>query len=254
MMKRMVLGLLIASASHCMYGQDLEQKHQVTVNKFIDNIEKARVAEIASSIVFPFEREYPIPSIKTKQEFIQRFDEMFDDVMVKKITQSNAAKDWTALGWRGIMLNDGDLWLSYEGNLIGLNYQSSFEKKSIEKFISDDTKNIHASLSDYYRPVCVLKTATHIIRIDALADAEFRYASWPIGGTMADKPDLVINKGEYSRQGSGGNHRYQFKNSGYIYEFFFNVMEDEDDSGPVVLNIYNAGKKVKTQKASQVQP
>ncbi len=60
---------------------------------------------IAALIRYPLKRRYPIPDIKNEAEFINRFDEVFNDELVAVIGSSNINTDWEKVGSRGIMLN-----------------------------------------------------------------------------------------------------------------------------------------------------
>ena len=72
---------------------------------------------------------------------------------------------------------------------------------------------LHASLTDYAELVRYFRTQRFRVRIDRMADGSFRYASWPIGGTMADKPDLVVGGGRYDED----DDCHVFTNNGYTY-------------------------------------
>ena len=249
MINRFLITLLIITNSlNGIYGQDLKKDYQKLVSNFIDCIKMDKKEKIASMISYPFDREYPIPSIKNKQEFLSRFNDIFDDNFKKIIIKSNPSKDWSEMGWRGIMLNNGDLWLDFKGRLIGVNYQSEFEKKLKVNLIADDKKNLHPSLSQFSRPLYILETSKFRIRIDDLGNNKYRYASWPINKPMTDKPDIVLQNGQFIADGSGGNCSYQFKNGDYLYECSIIVM-GEDDSPPAFLTISKGDKDILNQKA-----
>jgi hypothetical protein len=40
---------------------------------------------------------------------LKRFDEVFDDALLKNIVNSDIEKDWDDVGWRGIMMSRGGL-------------------------------------------------------------------------------------------------------------------------------------------------
>ena len=62
-------------------------------------LDKDRISNLIS---YPLERGYPIPSIDSKKELLSRFDEVFDYNLIKLISNSDASKDWSQVGWRGI--------------------------------------------------------------------------------------------------------------------------------------------------------
>ena len=234
------------------FGQELKKEYQGFVTNFIDCIKKDQKEKVADMISYPFEREYPIPSIKNKQEFLNRYNEIFDDSLKQMIIKSNPATDWSDVGWRGIMLYQGDVWLDLDGRLIGVNYQSKSERTLKEKLIKNDKENIHSSLSQFEKPLYVLETSKFRIRIDDLGNNNYKYASWSINKSMADKPDLVLINGEFVAEGSGGNHSYIFKNADYIYECSIIVL-GEENSPPAMLTIYKGDKEVLSQRATIIK-
>lgn len=234
------------------YGQELKKEYQKLVSNFIDYIKADNKEKVADLVAFPFKKEYPIPSIKNKQEFIHRYKEIFDDSVKQIIIKSNPATDWTEMGWRGIMLNQGDIWLDIDGRLLGVNCQSKFEKKLQNKLIAEDKNSIYPSLSKFYLPICILETSKFRIRIDELDNYKFRYASWALNKPMSSKPDLVLYNGQYIPYGTGGNHSYQFKNGEYIYKCFISVMREED-APPAILTILKGNKEILNQNATIIE-
>lgn len=68
---------------------------------------------------------------------------------------------------------------------------------------------------------------------------------------MSDKPDIIIEKGEFKPDGNGGNHSYIFKSGGFIYKCSI-VILGEDNSPPAYLTIYKGEKEVFSDKANIV--
>ena len=98
------LPLFFASNIHA-----LEQKYHESVLPVIAAFKTQDRAAIAALIRYPLKRLYPIPDIKNEAEFINRFDEVFDDELVAVIGSSNINTDWDSVGWRGIKIG----WLRY---------------------------------------------------------------------------------------------------------------------------------------------
>lgn len=247
MIKKIIIGFFILINSFCSVhaqGNELEKKYQVFVSKFIDFVKANNKEGIANLISYPFYREYPIPSIKNKQEFCSRYNDIFDDRLIQLIVKSDTAKDWSSVGWRGIMLLDGVLWMSEDGKLSSINYQSSEEKVLKEKLISIDKNNIHLSLSNFAKPICVLKTSKFRIRIDDLGNENYRYASWSKNKPMKEKPDLVLKNGELEVSGTIRDQIYRFKNGNYVYECYIGA--------EIELTIYKNGKQISSQDAELI--
>ena len=206
---------------------------------------------ISKRIKYPLKRETPIPSVKNKADFIKRYNQIFDAVLIGKITKSNPAKDWSEMGWRGIMLNEGDLWVDTDGKITAINYQSKAEEQLKNSLIANQKKTVNSSLSKFKEPVAILETSKFRIRIDDLGNNNFRYASWSIKNKMTDKPDLIIENGVFIADGSGGNHHYEFKKGDFRYECHFTVL-GEKNSAPATLIIYQLGKQILSQNAKIV--
>ena len=247
-MKKLTIALLLILCANNDYAQEDTSYKEVVAN-FINCIKYNRRAKLATMVSYPLSRQYPLPEIKTKDEFLKRYDEVFDTKLVKAISTSSIGKDWGPVGWRGIMFLSGQVWLDDDGKLIAVNYQSSAEKDQRLMLIRNDRAALHESLRIYKEPICILETSKFRVRIDEITDGNYRYASWPIKNKMNSKPDLVIENGKVEFDGSGGNHTYHFKNAGYAYDCDIIVM-GEDDSPPAMLTISKGNKTLLSQKAT----
>jgi len=247
-----ILGLVLSAAS--VYGQQdlLPAKYQPVVHSFIDAAKNKDHQTIVNRIAYPLKREYPLAAISGPQEMLTRFDEVFDSTLLDTIAQSRAEQDWQAMGWRGIMLGSGKIWMDYDGNIIAVNYQTALEAKLASKLIAKQKNTLHPSLKEYQRPVLMWQTEKFTIRIDQLNNGKYRYASWAKGNPISDKPDLVLKNGEVKFDGSGGNHSFQFQSGPYQYECQVTVV-GTSDSPPGVLMIYKNGVLVVDQPVLKVQ-
>jgi hypothetical protein len=223
------------------------------IKEFIGNIKDQNMEELCNRISFPFERKYPLPDIKSKEEFLKRYHEVFDDSLINMIVHSNPDSDWSAVGWRGIIFLNGALWLGYEdGGLIGVNYQSEFEIKRWAELIELEKKDLYPSIREFEEPILLLETNKYRIRIDDLGKYNYRYVSWPIKNSMREKPEFILGKGKLKFEGSGGDHSYKFRNGDYVYDCSFNVT-GPDEIPPAMLTIYKRGKVISTQVAKIIR-
>ncbi len=126
MKKLLYLSIAIFWISNAI-GQDLKPEYQKFIKIFINNVKNNKKEAVADIVRYPLKRENPITSIKNKAEFIKRYDEIFDVALKNEIIKSNPAKDWSEVGWRGIMLNQGTIWFETDGQLRSINYQSKSE-------------------------------------------------------------------------------------------------------------------------------
>lgn len=247
---KIILAVLVFNFSF-LNAQDLKPEYQKFISKFIQEVKKNDKEAIAKRIKFPLKRDYPIPAVKDKADFVNRYNQIFDRVLIEKITKSNPAKDWSEVGWRGIMLNQGDLWIDTDGRIISINHQSDEELKLKNSLIAAQKKNVNSSISNFKEPVAILETSKFRIRIDDLGNNNYRYVSWSVKKKMSDAPDLVIENGVFFADGTGGNHHYEFKKGNFKYECHFTVL-GEKNLAPAALLVYQSGKEILSQDAKIV--
>lgn len=199
-------------------SDELKVSQIENIQKTIKAFQENDIEYISNNLIkYPLKRQYPIPSIKNQEELKKRFSEVFDDELIKEIKNSKI-EDWSEMGWRGIMLNQGTLWLNFDQIIIAINYQSDFEKRLRENLIKQDKEQLHSSLKDFIEPTYKIKTKNFLIRIDTIDDSKYRYSSWKIGRSQSSKPDLVLLNGEIEYQGTIGYQYFTFKNRNYTYE------------------------------------
>ena len=234
--------LITPQKAFSLEGEDFE-----LVNNFKNAFLKSDKHEIAKFIRFPLSRERPIPSIDTPEELVKRFEEVFDDKLSNLIKNSNIHKDWQTVGWRGIMLNNGALWIDYDGKVRTINYQSEIEKAIKNRLIKTEKKKIHNSIREFNEPVLDWKTKQFRVRIDEIGEYRYRYAAWSKDQSPLTKPNLVIDNGKRVPEGSGGNHYYEFKNRSYIYKVY--VFVSGTTETPIgILEVFKKDKQLLSEK------
>ena len=250
-MKKLLYVLLIGIMVQNISGQDLRPEYQKFIKKFIDNVKNDRKEVVAEAIKYPLRRENPIPSIKNKTEFVKRYDEIFDTKLKTEISQSNPAKDWSEVGWRGIMLNQGTLWMDTDGKVFSIIYQSKVENDIKSKLIASEKSKLHPSITKFKEPQIIIETSKFRVRIDDLGNDNYRYASWSVKQLMSEKPDLIITNGKWFHDGTGGNNHYDFKKGNFLYQCYITVLGTKD-SAPASLTIYQNGREILNQDAKIV--
>lgn len=212
------------------------------VAQFISYVKNDDINAIASTTKYPLSRKYPLPDITSSTEFTTQYDDIFDSDLKEKILESDPVNDWKTVGYRGIMLHNGTLWLDTEGNLIAVNSISDVEQNKRDALIEKDKASLHESLKDFDEPVAIMETKRFRIRIDEV-DEKYRYASWETQQKQSKKPDLIINGGEVIMDGSGGNHYYSFKNEDFTYQC--HVIHLGAATSPLgILIINKSGKEI----------
>ena len=223
------------------------------VARFMKTFSDGDREKIANHIVFPLPREYPVPPIE-REEFIDRYDEVFDDPLTS-IISSSTLNDWSTnlinnrrswmewldsriygppianyLTWDG-----GALSLEYSGKISWIYYSSEYETQERERLlrlrdnlIQEERRELHGSLREYETPILEWETETYRVRIDQLRDGKYRYAAWKVERSHADEPDLTLDNGEITLSHDtyvcghelGGGHGviYSFTSGEYLYE------------------------------------
>ncbi len=222
-----------------------------SITALISLFRERNIDKISNKIIFPLRRAYPVPSIKNQEEFKRRFNEVFDKTLIERIAHSKP-EQWSDVGWRGIMLDDGVLWISEDDGMItAVNYQSDFEKKRRTELILTEKRNLHASLKNFESPAYRIKTDSYLIRIDELTANKYRYASWKTGENESSEPDIVLKNGKLEFQGSGGNHMITFVNGNYLYKVYRNII-GEENRPEITLIIEKDGEIILTQDGTLI--
>jgi len=211
----------------------LEPAQVQPVQHFIDCIKTRNIPELFKLMPNGLRRRVPIPPISSQKDLAQRFDEVFDPALVQMIVHSDIQKDWSVVGWRGIMFENGLIWLSSDaGKIECVNYQSDAEKKKWEYWVRLDKEKLYPTLRHYSEPVLEWETTHFHIRIDSLSNEKFRYAVWKAGKSTSSKPDLVLNNGVRFVEGTMDLTYYVFKNRDTVYIVFYAPLGGLPDDAP----------------------
>lgn len=240
-----VIAISVVTATTAL-GQNSElKKEQIqSIQKLINTFKEKNKIKIADLISYPLSREYPLKDIKNKNDLLQRFDDIFDRRLMNHVTKSKIS-NWSEVGWRGIMLDNGTLWIDDDGKIKTVNYQSSKEKQLLADAIRADKSQLPKSMQDFEKPIYLIFTQTYKIRIDRKSEGIYRYAAWKIKNQKIE-PDIMIGSGVLEFQGSGGDHTITFKNNGYTYTVFINVLGAVDSSDST-LEVSKQEKKLLTE-------
>lgn len=248
-MKILISLFFVFSLSENLRSQEtgLEMEQQDMVRRFLAAVKSKDKARISDYILYPLRRKYPLADVKNRQDFIRRFDEVFDREFIDRIAKSGMG-EWEQVGWRGISFTFGDLWMTDDGKIYSINHQSEVEKRMLTAALQEDKNTLPANLRDFEEPKYLIYTKTYKIRIDRKYDNVYRYSAWTLKNPRYE-PDLVIENGELENMGSGGNHRFIFKNKGYTYELWINVMKSESEPD-ANLEVIKSEKTLLTQGGS----
>lgn len=221
-----------------------EQAYRSCIERFIDCVKNNKIKELSKLVNYPFSREYPIPAVTSAEDFVRRYNQIFDQELIDEISQSTIDKDWAPVGWRGIVFKNGLFWLNYDGTLRGT-YTTEYEKNLRKKLIEELRTRLHPSLQKFHEPEPEYKTEKFLIRIDDMGGNQYRYAAWSLPKTSAEQPDIVIYDGTITVVGTACLTSYTFKNGAYTYVVDFGVV-----CGPELgfLEIFDGEKEILRQE------
>lgn len=200
------------------------------IKHFAKALAERDVSALAQHIVFPFEREYPLPPIETIEEFIAAIPELFKEEDIKGMQDVD---EWDKVGWRGYMYKNGVVWLSEDFLLTAAGGLFGTEKEHVKW--SDCVKNEIASLHPSLRVGVVRPLLSFITedgvwrgRIDKMEsrteDDEFVYrlAAYKACTPITAKADVLVmckNKIE----GSACNEYFVTKDSIEDSEYMLSI-------------------------------
>ncbi|MGJ7032262.1 hypothetical protein GGU45_002765 [Niabella hirudinis] len=250
-MKRVFTLLLLFTAALQMLNAQtngMTPAQQNDVQRLVEAAKSGDKQRVASLVAYPLKRTYPLSDIKSKAGMLRYFDMIFDSGLLRQIARSKAG-DWTAMGWRGLMLDRGVLWMDDTGKITAINYESGKEKILLAKAIQKDKQELPHSLQQFEKPLYKIITGRFRIRIDELAEGQLRYASWSLKSGKS-VPALVLYNGVFEAQGTGGNHTIMFKNEAYRYEIAINRLGTDETPG-ALLTVFK-GEKVLLKEPGKI--
>ena len=215
-----------SSKRDCVFKDIGELEDTYIVNRFVRAMKAGDRTGLAEIISFPIERNYPLPSIRTEEEFLELYEEFIDEEFTRTIVESDEY-DCGRRTWRplSIVRNEQSepeqggvplVWFDDYGNVGRIWHETEIARRKRIRLVEAERNQLHPSLREYVYPVLEWETCTYRIRIDDLGSA-FRYASWKVNKSHSNKPDIVIDNGEIISEGTAINRYYIFQNGEYKY-------------------------------------
>ena len=226
----------------------LDEKYQKYVNDFKRILKLRDKKKLAEIIRYPLIRDYPVPEIKNAKDFVERYDQIFDDALINKILDSSTETDWIFHGWRGIYFADGLVWIDEEGYVTFINYSTKNEKIYKQALLDKSKNELPEALQNFKAPILDMETKEFYIRVDEMNDGSFRCCLWLLGEEMSEEPNIIMENGVVTYEGNGGNHFYSFKDNKSEYNIYVNYMRSSQEP-PAILEIIDEDKTIRNQKA-----
>lgn len=106
------------------------------IDEFKNTFKNRDIEKLSDFIHYPLLRKSPILPILNEEQFYKRYNEIFDEYLIKEIIESDTENDWSQMGEKGVMFKSGVLWLDLEGKVIAVNYQSQLERKLTQEYLT----------------------------------------------------------------------------------------------------------------------
>lgn len=217
------IALITAFSAQCQFQSEIffYQQHVDSLIKWVTNDE---VEKISDKVIYPLNRDYPLPDIHNKDEFIVYYDTLFDDSLKTIITTATSSKNWTNMKDKGVRLNSGIMWFSHNLDFMVINYSSQNEQIKRQRLLKNDLNNVNPSLKGFQVPIMKFKTHNHIIRIDQMNNNSFRYCAWDLSDSTISTPKFVIQGGIELQSHFQLCPFYQFTSNDLTYKVYAGCM------------------------------
>jgi hypothetical protein len=187
------------------HGCPIERaKYEAVVQGFIDEVKTRQIEKVVARVAYPLRRQKPVPFVMNAQDMTNRYAVILDEDLVKRISESKPFENWGPVGYKGIMLNDGDVWLDFDGKVIAINTGSEQE--------IEDMKHRWAAA-----PAYTFETSKFRIQISKPSEGEYKYMSWSVYASPESEPDLVVHHGAFIGNQLDAGHEFHFNNGKYEY-------------------------------------
>lgn len=237
LLKKSILLPLLVFVSFHGFGRDLTPEQKAAVSTFISLVKTQDWVGLSKATSYPLGRNYPLEDISNEDDFLAKRIDLFDDSLINLIVNSQPDSNWSAVGWRGLMLMNGEIWLDEGGTLIGINYQTQRAITIREDLIEADREALPVFLQEYERPILTMDADKWIVRIDEVKGMSYRFVGWIQGNRNPNRDAVeIIYNGFLEFEGSGGNHSYTFTNDLGTFKLFINeIGEEGTPEGELVL-------------------
>ncbi len=232
-------------------GEEVETvDYEKSISDFITFTKQGNIKSVAKYINYPLTRPYPLKNITNQKEFVARYAELFDKQIIDMVEASQ--NKWQKMGWRGVMLNNGDIWFDFDGKISAINYKTALSKELLLKSIENEYSKVHHSVKQAAKaPIFSFRTSDNkwIGRIDKTDDKSesnsVQLALYKQGSSLSDKPDYLLN-GELNIEGSDANAYYYFQGTDVSF-MFSDLQTYEEGNHPVNLHIKRGECDIKSE-------
>lgn len=201
-----------------------------SIRHFVNALADGDAKALAEHVQLPFKRRYPIPKIKTMDEFAAAIPSLLGEDAVKQLSESSAFRDWSQMGSHGYMHDTIGIWVTDDSpvRLESITDLTPAEAVLWESYANREIASLHPSLREgVARPILsfVTEDAAFRGRIDLLGEKlevrasapgtyKYRLAIYKEGSDITAAPDKIVMC-KYGHEGSLGYDSYTSENEQY---------------------------------------
>ena len=200
-----------------------------SIRHFVKALAEGDAKALAEHVQLPFERRYPIPKIKTMDEFVAAIPSLLGEDAVKRLSKSSAFQNWSQMGG-GYEHDSVGIWVTDDTptRLESITELTSAEVALWETCAKREIAMLHPSLrKGVARRILSFVTEDGVFRgrIDLLGEKlevrasasgtyKYRLAIYKEGNDITAAPDKIVMC-KYGHEGSPGYDSYTSEDEKY---------------------------------------
>ena len=201
-----------------------------SIRHFVKALADGDAKALSEHVQLPFERRYPIPEIKTMEEFVAAIPSLLGEDAVKRLSESSAFRNWSQMGCHGYMHDTVGIWVTDDtpARLESITGLTQAEESLWEACAKREIASLHLLLREgVARPILsfVTEDGSFRGRIDLLGEKldarasepeayKYRLAIYKAGRPIMEAPDMVVMC-KYGHEGSPGYDSYTSEDERY---------------------------------------
>lgn len=201
-----------------------------SIRHFVKALAEGDAKALAEHVQLPFERRYPIPKIRTMDEFVAAIPSLLGEDSVKRLSESSAFRNWSQMGGQGYMHDAVGIWVTDDTpvRLESITELTPEEAAIWEECAAREIASLHPSLrKGVARPILSFVTEDGAFRgridllgekLDARASApedyKYRLSIYKAGRDITSAPDMIVMC-KYGHEGSPGYDSYTSEDGQY---------------------------------------
>ncbi len=201
-----------------------------SIRHFVNALADGDAKALAEHVQLPFERRYPIPKIKTMDEFVAAIPSLLGEDAVKRLSESSAFRNWDQMGSYGYMHDAVGIWVTDDTpvRLEAITDLTPAEAALWEEHAAREIASLHPSLREgVSRPILSFVTEDGAFRgrIDLLGEKldarasepeayKYRLAIYKAGRDITSAPDKIVMC-KHGHEGSPGYDSYTSEDGQY---------------------------------------